>query len=753
MGQYNKAIITAAGESLIARAIIGEIQLDISRAKTSDHEYPGSTDFKALTDMQGIKQVMDSPETKVLETDLIQTRVLFSNEDIQSTYYIQNIGLYAMDGTQEVLFCILTAEMPDEMPQYNGVASTSYIYNIQNVVQEASEINIMVNPSGTATIQDVLERVDATGGDISETVIETLDTVEEKYPVPAAGETMKVFAGKVKKFIEDSHLAADLELYVSVSTGSDTTGDGSDLNPYASITKALDTISKNLNGFVPKVYISGGIYLESINIANYTNGHLEIYLSGDVTITDLTINNSYVIWQGQDSTHTLTTGYIQIIDNAKCSMYASVNILVGGFISNAGENISILAIQYSEIYLSGLVSLQGNTGTAIRAINHAKVYLGTIRGSGFLYGFNTFGGSRIDYAICQLSAIQPYATNNGGLIVKASGAVIGTLLQDIYIYASTTGSDLTGNGTSANPYRHIQFAIDSLPRDLGGYSATAYVMDGTYDEDIVIPGFHNGVLNIRSYSSADTLNTVCNILNARILFCTARVQLFGLNLTSTSYHGVEVNGCTDAYMTACQASGSASGYQSFRFIHSIAKLWVCRGDNHDTCLYAYNSKITSMSWTNSSGITYGTLAEQGSIISKDSGSQPTGGVANERSNMGMFVNSNGTQISGLITSGLSCTWGTIQGGYVRHGNLNGVAMVTLEFRVILTTAISVGNTYTIAGFPTASGIGSANIAVTCSVLANGCYLDVGDGGVRFQPASNMSVGQSFVFNATYLANS
>lgn len=49
----------------------------------------------------------------------------------------------------------------------------------------------------------VAERVDATGGDISETVIETLEPIDTKYPVPAAGETTKVFMGKVTKFIND----------------------------------------------------------------------------------------------------------------------------------------------------------------------------------------------------------------------------------------------------------------------------------------------------------------------------------------------------------------------------------------------------------------------------------------------------------------------------------------------------------------------------------------------------------------------
>ncbi|MBP1653412.1 MAG: hypothetical protein H6Q26_3569 [Bacteroidetes bacterium] len=107
MGQYNKAVLTAAGEGLIAQALAGEIQLSITKAKTSNYAYPSSTDFKSLTDMQGVKQTASDPVTAVYSDAMIQTRALFSNEEIASTYYIHNIGLYAMDGTEEVLFCNL----------------------------------------------------------------------------------------------------------------------------------------------------------------------------------------------------------------------------------------------------------------------------------------------------------------------------------------------------------------------------------------------------------------------------------------------------------------------------------------------------------------------------------------------------------------------------------------------------------------------------------------------------------------------
>ena len=46
-------------------------------------------------------------------------------------------------------------------------------------------------------------KVSASGGDISETKIESIDGIDTTFPVPVKGETSKVFFGKMKKFIED----------------------------------------------------------------------------------------------------------------------------------------------------------------------------------------------------------------------------------------------------------------------------------------------------------------------------------------------------------------------------------------------------------------------------------------------------------------------------------------------------------------------------------------------------------------------
>lgn len=46
-------------------------------------------------------------------------------------------------------------------------------------------------------------KVGATGGDISETNIDSLESITTEFPVPDQGETTKIFMGKVKKFIQD----------------------------------------------------------------------------------------------------------------------------------------------------------------------------------------------------------------------------------------------------------------------------------------------------------------------------------------------------------------------------------------------------------------------------------------------------------------------------------------------------------------------------------------------------------------------
>ena len=56
--------------------------------------------------------------------------------------WIQNIGLYAMDGEREILFAVSQAQVPDQVPAYNGVAPSSFIFNLCLAVAQAAEIRV-----------------------------------------------------------------------------------------------------------------------------------------------------------------------------------------------------------------------------------------------------------------------------------------------------------------------------------------------------------------------------------------------------------------------------------------------------------------------------------------------------------------------------------------------------------------------------------------------------------------------------------
>lgn len=69
------------------------------------------------------------------------------------------------------------------------------------------------------------------------------------------------------------------------------------------------------------------------------------------------------------------------------------------------------------------------------------------------------------------------------------------LTGDTTLYVSASGSDSSGDGTEESPFESIQYALDSLPKNLNDYAVTVNVAGGTYTEDVIISGFYGGTLN------------------------------------------------------------------------------------------------------------------------------------------------------------------------------------------------------------------------------------------------------------------
>lgn len=158
MGAYKAAVVTEGGQNLIAQVLATNKALAFTSAKTSNYAYPSGTNITALTGLQDVVQSTQPFKAQAINNNVAQVSVRFDNDGITQQYQIQTIGLYAkIEDGEEILFSVIQAITPDEMPVQSSVSPSAFIYNIQSTVQNASQITITVNPAGTATVQDILD--------------------------------------------------------------------------------------------------------------------------------------------------------------------------------------------------------------------------------------------------------------------------------------------------------------------------------------------------------------------------------------------------------------------------------------------------------------------------------------------------------------------------------------------------------------------------------------------------------------------
>lgn len=169
MGAYRAAVVTAEGQNLIAQALANKSALEFISAQTSSYAYPSGVNIMALTGLQDVEQSVIPSGSQVINSNVAQISVRFDNEGVTQPYAIQTIGLYAKVGNgEETLFSVIRAITPDEMPVQSDTSPSAFIYNIQHTIQNAAQITMVVNPAGTATVQDILNIENPTFDDSGE---------------------------------------------------------------------------------------------------------------------------------------------------------------------------------------------------------------------------------------------------------------------------------------------------------------------------------------------------------------------------------------------------------------------------------------------------------------------------------------------------------------------------------------------------------------------------------------------------------
>lgn len=587
-------------------------------------------------------------------------------------------------------------------------------------------------------------KVGASGGDISETVINNIEDIEVKYPIPVTGELTKVFMGKVKKYIIDTKpLEMDIAVNVS-STGSDTIGDGTYKKPYKTITKALSNIPRNLGGYIATINVADGTYDEQLNINGFYAGALVLQSGTPNKINSNCIIKSIHIYHclAHIVINAVTINESQDENAITVDLVYSLSLRSIKSIVNNPFTTCIISWR-SDIVISD--SELSNHAQAIYA-NESKIFSANNIGSGNKVALTSIGGTLLTKVGTQPGGKNNEVISNGGIISSSYGAKIGTLQQDVVIYIATTGDDFTGDGSNGKPYKTIQYAIDTLPKDLGNNTASIYIADGTYNENIKIDQFHNGNLTIQSKDHR-SVNTLCNITRLYTVNCSAYIRIRYMNLIGSLGGGIDVYNSRVVEINYMRCASSNEGNACIYIENSVANITDCLLTNR---VYGIAVGMNSRVWaaTNTGSNTIGISVGFGGVASLANNSL----LPLRQEYGGQFIYENGTQISNLITSGLTCTWANLQGGYYRHGNLNGVAVIIAQIRITLTSNLSSGQQYYISGFPrVANGVDiAAYVNVASQTLS--CYMSSA-GTISFAPTVNLSPGMSMAISFTYVTNS
>lgn len=155
MGQYNQAVITSAGQGLLAGVIASGKGLAFTNAKTSTHIYSSGLD--ALTDITDVMQTDAVSSATVMSNSQVKISTRFTNEGITAAYDINTIGIFAKaeGDTTDTLFAVITAVTPDSMPKYTASNPVAYIYDVTIGMSNADSITLNVSPTGTPSYGDL----------------------------------------------------------------------------------------------------------------------------------------------------------------------------------------------------------------------------------------------------------------------------------------------------------------------------------------------------------------------------------------------------------------------------------------------------------------------------------------------------------------------------------------------------------------------------------------------------------------------
>ena len=163
MASYKKTVHTDKAFTLIGKMIAGNVsELEFTKIKVSDKDYSKYTEeeLKKLTVLEQIKQETLVSEKTPVGDNAVNIHGIIYNTDLQNSYYLRTIGVYANDPDEgEILYSVTATEVGDYIPTPNGNNITTAIIDILTEISDA-KVNLSGNPSALVDVSMLNKKLD-----------------------------------------------------------------------------------------------------------------------------------------------------------------------------------------------------------------------------------------------------------------------------------------------------------------------------------------------------------------------------------------------------------------------------------------------------------------------------------------------------------------------------------------------------------------------------------------------------------------
>lgn len=163
MAQYKETVNTEKALNLIAKMLAGKIeQIDFTKIKVSDKDYSllSVEELQKLEELEEIRQETLVSEKVLLDDNTINVHGIIYNTELENSYYLRTIGLYANDLDEgEILYSVTPASHADYVPTPNGNNITTLIIDLKTIIDGAT-VNLQGNPSALVDVSMLNKKLD-----------------------------------------------------------------------------------------------------------------------------------------------------------------------------------------------------------------------------------------------------------------------------------------------------------------------------------------------------------------------------------------------------------------------------------------------------------------------------------------------------------------------------------------------------------------------------------------------------------------